>query len=90
MKIESRMDEFEKIADKKPVEDVKKRMAEFEQVDRTISSASSDKESTLPFGLKRYKTCPYCGEIMEIHEISSQKAVYRCKTCHKESIQEIG
>lgn len=83
MKIEARMNEFEKVSNKKPVEDVSKRMKDFEQVERKAALEGQHKEGALPFGLKRYKACPHCGEIMEIYKIEEGKAVYQCKACEK-------
>jgi len=90
MKIEDRMGDFEKVADKvlaKDDKEVKERMTDFEAVTKGKEHDKGD--STLPFGLKRYKTCPECGEFMEIHKIEEGKAIYRCKNCEKEIHQEI-
>lgn len=90
MKIEDRMGDFEKVADKLPTQDdavIKTRMMDFEVVSREKEQYKGD--STLPYGLKRYKECPSCGEFMEIHKIEERKAVYRCKSCEKEVSQSI-
>ena len=90
MKTEERMGDFEKIADKVLSEDdseIKKRMTDFEAVPKEAEERKGD--SILPFGLKRYKTCPSCSEFMEIHKIEAGKAIYRCKSCHNEIDQVI-
>ena len=66
MSVESRMGEFEKVSDKENTQDVSKRMDEFEQVDRTQKKFSKDKFGILPYGMKKIRPCPNCGEIMEI------------------------
>ena len=81
MSVESRMDEFEKVSDKKTAQDVSRRMQEFEQVDKSQKYPSKDKSGTLPYGIKRLRPCPECGETMEIHEIKEDEAVYHCKSC---------
>lgn len=83
MSVESRMDEFEKVSDKQKAHDVSGRMAEFEQVDKTQKHTDKDKNSTLPYGIKRLRPCPECGEFMEIQEIRENKATYYCQGCKK-------
>lgn len=83
MSIESRMDEFERVSNKKLVQDVPKCMDEFEPVDKTPILPIKEKNSTLPYGIKRFKTCPSCGEFMEIHELKDGEAIYQCRTCDK-------
>ena len=88
MNIESRMDEFKKVADKKMVheEQIRLRMNEFEEVPRKIkfSKDSKEKESELPYGLKRYILCPNCEEIIEIHDMKEKEAIYRCHHCNQD------
>lgn len=86
MSIETRMDEFEKVSNKEQPQDVSNRMAEFEAVDKYQKKLSKEKYSTLPYGIKRYKTCPQCDEIMEIHEIKGANVIYKCKTCHQNMV----
>lgn len=85
MNIESRMDEFKKVADKIMTneEQIRVRMNEFEEVPRK-SQCSKEKESELPYGLKRYILCPHCEEIMEIHEVKEKEAIYRCQHCNQD------
>lgn len=82
MSVESRMGEFEKVSDKENNQDVSKRMDEFEQVDRTQKKFSKDKFGILPYGMKKIRPCPNCGEIMEIEEIKEKEAIYYCKACN--------
>ena len=88
MSIESRMDEFEKVSHKEEKKDVKQRMDEFEEVANKQGSSSKEKSASLPYGLKRYNTCPYCGEFMEIDEVQGRKGAYKCLSCKKEAIIE--
>lgn len=81
MSIESRMDEFERVSNKKVMTDIAGRMEEFETVDKTKNLPTKEKTSTLPYGVKRFKTCAACGEVMEIHEFKEQEVVYTCKSC---------
>ena len=83
MSVESRMDEFTKVSDKKNAQDVSGRMSEFEPVDKSQKYSSKDKASTLPYGIKCTRPCPECGEFMEIQEIKEKEAIYYCKTCGK-------
>ena len=83
MSVETRMDEFEKVSDKKDIHDVSSRMAEFEQVDKGSKHSSKDKFGTLPYGIKRVRPCLECGEFMEIQEIKEKEAIYYCKHCDK-------
>ncbi|MBE6024865.1 MAG: hypothetical protein E7231_17075 [Cellulosilyticum sp.] len=83
MSVESRMDEFEKVSDKKNTHDVSGRMEEFEQVDKRNKYIDKDKTGVLPYGIKRLKSCPVCGEFMEIQEIKEKDALYYCKGCQK-------
>lgn len=78
------MQEFEKVSDKRLTsEDVSKRMEEFDKVPSNFSGHAHDKTGTLPYGLKRYRPCPSCGEFMEIQEYISDGANYLCKSCGK-------
>lgn len=83
MNVESRMDEFEKVANKEEAHDVSELMAEFEKVNKAHAEGSKDKQGTLPFGIKSRKPCPECGDFMEIKEIKEDKALYYCKTCRE-------
>lgn len=83
MSIESRMDEFERVSNKKLIQDVPECMDEFESVDKGHILPIKEKTSTLPYGVKRFKTCPSCGEFMEIHELKGEEAIYHCHTCDK-------
>lgn len=83
MNVESRMDEFEKVSHKATKQDIKERMGEFDPVDKVQKQLTKEKSSTLPYGLKRYKTCPHCGEFMEIHELKETEAIYICKSCEQ-------
>lgn len=89
MGIESRMDGFKKVGSKEYVEDVQERMKDFEEVDRHKGHEIEYKQSTLPFGLKKYKNCPHCGEFMEIEAIETKEVIYRCKHCKAQVVQEI-
>ena len=88
MSIESRMDEFEKVSHNKEKKDIKKRMDEFEEVAKHQGSSSKEKSASLPYGLKRYNTCPYCGEFMEIDEVQGRVGTYKCTKCKKEATIE--
>ncbi len=81
MSIESRMDEFEKVSNKKLMTDISGRMEEFEPVDKDKNLPTKEKTSTLPYGVKRFKSCALCGEIMEIHEFKEEEVSYICKSC---------
>lgn len=82
MNVDSRMDEFEKIEHKIKNQDVKGRMEEFKNVDKMQKQDFKDKAtSTLPHGVKRYRTCEECGDSMEIEELKEAEAIYYCKTC---------
>lgn len=83
MNIEKRMAEFEKVANKESSDDIKGRMEEFQKVEKYEKNKVIDKASTLPFGIKRYRTCPTCDEMMEIDEIKKDVIIYYCKTCNK-------
>ncbi len=67
MSIEERMDEFKKVAN------------QVKENDRYIK----EKESQLPYGLKRYVICPYCDEGMEICEVRESRGIYICTHCHQ-------
>lgn len=91
MSIEKRMQEFEKVSDKQlTTEDVTKRMEEFNKVLEDTKNTSHDKTGSLPYGLKRFRPCPYCGEFMEIQEVTADGGVYQCSSCSKTSKIEIG
>lgn len=90
MSIEARMEEFEKVSDKEQIQDVSSRMAEFKTVDKQQKRLSEEKYSTLPYGIKRYKTCPQCDEIMEIYEIKGSHTIYKCKSCHQYTAIQAG
>jgi len=86
MSIEKRMQDFEKISEKQQgVEDVPKRMEEFDKVTADKKRLSNDKTGSLPYGLKRYRPCPHCGEFMEIQEVMKDGATYLCNACCKVS-----
>lgn len=87
MSIETRMDEFEKVADKSEVqkEVIEERMNEFEITGKK-SKKSSKRASALPYGLKEHRPCPFCGECMTIHEVKENSAVYVCRNCKKQLI----
>lgn len=60
------------------------RMDEFEKVfQKDKNRDSKEKSSTLPYGVKRFKTCPYCNEIMEIDQLKEKEVIYYCKSCAK-------
>ena len=82
MNVESRMDEFEKVSHKTTKQDVKERMGEFDPVDKVQKQLTKEKSSTLPYSLKRYKTCPHCGEFME----KKQKRLIFAKAVNKERL----
>jgi len=90
MSIESRMDEFEKVSSKKLATDISERMEEFEPIEKDKNLPTKGKTSTLPYGVKRFKTCVMCGEIMEIHEFKEQEVVYTCKSCGQKVTLPIG
>lgn len=85
MNVESRMDEFKKVADKvmESEEEVALRMDDFEKVSKTAARVK-EKESELPYGIRRYIPCQNCEEIMEIHEVKEREAIYRCHHCQRE------
>ncbi len=86
MSIEKRMQDFEKVSEKHlDAEDVSKRMEGFEKVPADTKHISHDKTGSLPYGLKRFRPCPYCGEFMEIQEFIADGATYLCGSCHKVS-----
>ncbi|MDF2612335.1 MAG: hypothetical protein K0S71_121 [Clostridia bacterium] len=86
MSIEKRMQDFEKVSEKQfAAEDVSKRMEEFDKVTADKKRLSNDKTGALPYGLKRYRPCPHCGEFMEIQEVMADGANYLCSSCHKVS-----
>ena len=89
MSIESRMDEFKKVPHKEVKQDIDGRMEGFEAVYKGQKQEPKEKNSTLPYGYKRYKTCPHCGEIMEIHELKETEAIYICKDCKQIATIEI-
>ena len=85
MSIEKRMQDFEKVSEKQTAsEDVSKRMDEFDKVAES-KQASGDKTGALPYGLKRFRPCPHCGEFMEIQEYITGGASYLCKACKQVS-----
>lgn len=90
MSIESRMDEFERVSNKKVVTDVTGRMGEFEPVDKNQKLPTKEKTSTLPYGVKRLKTCVVCGEMMEIREFKEHEVIYICKSCGQKIALPIG
>ncbi|WP_069999671.1 hypothetical protein [Cellulosilyticum sp. I15G10I2] len=91
MSIEKRMQDFEKVSEKNLTsEDVSKRMAEFDKVASETKHHSNDKTGSLPYGLKRYRPCPQCGEFMEIQEFAADAATYLCSTCHKATQVKLG
>ncbi len=65
-------------------------MSEFEKVKSTRTNKLKNKVCTLPYGAKRYMTCPYCDEIMEIEEITGEQLVYKCCACHEYKNKAIG
>lgn len=84
MSVESRMEGFEKVANKEEAHDVSKLMDEFQEVYKAHKTASKDKLAALPFGIKSVRLCPECGEFMEIKEIMEGKAIYYCKGCRED------
>ena len=90
MSIESRMDEFEKVAHKKSVTNVEGRMEEFETVTKEKKLSSKEKISTLPYGVKRFKACTACEEMMEICEFKEHEVVYICKSCGQKVTLAVG
>lgn len=89
MRVEFRMEEFEKVSHKGTAQDVTERMAEFEVVDKVAKYPSKEKSGTLPYGVKRFKMCAQCGEIMEIHELDEKEVTYCCKSCGQRMVLEI-
>lgn len=90
MSIEKRMQDFEKVSQKQSTaEDVDSRMEEFEKVIGDTKHVSSEKTGSLPYGLKRYRPCPYCGEFMEIQEVTKNGGTYLCNACNKVSRVEV-
>ena len=65
-------------------EDIRYRMDGFDKVKRSkeIDNETS-KSARLPYGFKRYMTCPACGNIIEIENLNEKMATYICKTCNK-------
>ena len=90
MSIESRMEEFEKVSHKKEAADVKERMEEFETIDKDKKTQDKEKESTLPYGVKRFKVCTACDEMMEISEFKAHEVIYICKACGQKMTLTIG
>ena len=90
MSIESRMDEFERVSNKKIATDVTGRMEEFEPVDKDQKLPAKEKIITLPYGVKRLKACLTCGEMMEIREFKEDEVVYICKSCGQKITFPIG
>lgn len=90
MSIESRMDEFERVSNKKIATDVTGRMEEFEPVDKDQKLPAKEKISTLPYGVKRLKACLTCGEMMEIREFKEDEVIYICKSCGQKITLPIG
>lgn len=90
MSIESRMDEFERVSNKKKVTDVTGRMEEFDSVDKDQKLPTKEKTSTLPHGVKRLKACSACGEMMEIREFKEYEVIYICKSCGQKLTLAIG
>ena len=64
-------------------------MESFETVQKVARPSIKDKSGTLPYGYKRYKTCPHCGEIMEIYELKEAEAIYICKDCKQRTAIEM-
>ena len=85
MSIETRMDEFQKVADKVEVEkeSINERMNEFETTEKK-NKKSSKRASALPYGLKEHRPCPFCGEHMTISEVKENEAEYICQNCKKQ------
>lgn len=83
MSIKSRMEGFEKIANKEAKEDVRERMDEFEKVPQAKGKVHGRKTGDLPYGLKRYIPCEICGDMMEVCEVNQGFAIYKCTTCHQ-------
>ena len=77
------MKEVEIEVDRRKKMSIESRMDEFEPVDKGHTLPTKEKTSTLPYGVKRFKTCPSCGEFMEIHELKGEEAIYHCHTCDK-------
>lgn len=90
MSIESRMDEFEKISHKKGVTDVEGRMEEFETIEKEKKLPTKEKISTLPYGMKRFKVCTACDEMMEISEFKEHEVIYICKSCGQKITIAVG
>ncbi len=83
MSVESRMDEFERVSNKQIKSDIKGRMEDFKEVDKSQTHTGKEKSSTLPYGLKRFRSCPHCDEFMEIHEVKDKQAIYHCPNCNR-------
>ena len=90
MSIESRMEEFEKVSHKKEVTNVKERMEGFETIDKDKKIETKEKVSTLPYGVKRFKVCTACDEMMEISEFKTHEVVYICKACGQKMTLTVG
>ena len=65
-------------------EDINSRMEGFDKVLKSEEvKASHSKFGSLPYGFKRYITCPRCSKIIEIESIDEKQAVYNCVSCRK-------
>ena len=66
-------------------EAIKYRMDGFDTVTRSVETGEdTNKFGKLPYGFKRYMTCPICGDIMEIESLYKEQATYNCKSCNQE------
>ncbi len=60
------------------------RMEGFDKVLKAPNTViRNSKFAELPYGFKRYLTCPKCGNRVEIESISEKEAVYICTNCNK-------
>lgn len=90
MRIQDRMDEFKKVSNRDTHQKVEERMKDFNQVIKETKEKQEEKESALPYGFKRYRACPECGEFMEIHSIKDKKAFYCCHHCGNKASYSAG
>ncbi|PHV69878.1 hypothetical protein CS063_13655 [Sporanaerobium hydrogeniformans] len=87
MKIEQRMDEFQKVATTKEGTPVEERMDEFHkpQPSKTAKTPLPSKAtSELPYGLKAHKPCLFCSGTLELQEVRASEALYLCSNCQRE------
>ncbi len=78
------MDKYNEKINSNEEQDIDYRMEGFDKVLKSTSTIiHNSKFGELPYGFKRYLTCPKCGKIVEIESISDKEAVYICTNCNK-------